>query len=151
MAFTHNRSIGRPYRHYSKCRCRYTKKWVSPERQQSVKYFGCWILSDPRAVLRRLSIIEVLAAFFGNLVHVDLAAPEIERQQSVYRVSTERRPSVNNHGRCILYKLRAVLRDLPINNVLAALMGKRDSNMVTAQFWQWASTEHQWFWVLHRV
>jgi len=40
------------------------------------------------AVVWLLSIIKVLAAFIGNMVTVDVATPENERQQSVNRAST---------------------------------------------------------------
>jgi len=50
---------------------------------------------DPRAVLRYLSIIEVLAAFIGNIVFVNTVTPQNERQQSVNTASTERQQSIN--------------------------------------------------------
>jgi len=68
---------------------------ASTERQLSVNESGCCIMYDPRAMLRHLPIIEVLAACIGNIVNVDVAAPENERQQSVNRASTERQQSVN--------------------------------------------------------
>jgi hypothetical protein len=40
-------------------------------------------------------VIEVLAAFIGNMVKVVVATPKNERQQSVNRASTERQQSVN--------------------------------------------------------
>jgi len=46
-------------------------------------------------VIRHLFIIGVLAAFIGNIVCVDTATPETERQQSVDRLSTEHQHSVN--------------------------------------------------------
>jgi uncharacterized membrane protein len=113
------------------------------ERQQSVNDFVCSILYHPGAALLHLSIIEVLAAFIGKIVHVNFASPDNERHQSVNRPSTERQPSinrasterqqsVNNLGWCILYVSRAVLWHLPIINVLAAFVRKRESDMVTA-------------------
>jgi len=79
--------------------CKATATWSQlhseNERQQSVNGFGCCILYNPRAVLRHLPIIEVLAAFIlGNIMNVDVNAPENERQQSVNRESTERQQSV---------------------------------------------------------
>ena len=74
-----------------------------------------------------------------------------ERQQSVNRASTERQQSVNHLGCCIVYDSRAVPWHLPIINVLAAFVGKREGNMVTAPVWKWASTERQRFCVLHLV
>jgi len=65
------------------------------ERQQSVNNFGCCILCHPRAVVRLLSIIEVLAAFKGNMVIVDVPSPDNERQQCVNRASTEHQQSIN--------------------------------------------------------
>ena len=82
------------------------------ERQQSVNDFVCCILYNSRAVLRHLSIIEVLAAFIGNIVFVDTVTPQNECQQSV-----------NNFVCCILYNPRAVLQHLPIFEVLAAFIG----------------------------
>ena len=71
--------------------------WSQPhsqnERQQSINDFGCCILYNPRAMLRLLPIFEVLAAFIGNIVNVDVASPENESQQSLNRVSTERQQS----------------------------------------------------------
>jgi len=140
--------------------------WSQPhceyERQQSVNDFRCCILYIPWAVLWHWCIIEVLAACIGNIVNVDLAAPENERQQRVNRVSTERQQivhwastecqqTVNNLGWCILYDPRAMLWDLPIVNISAAFMCKRESTMVTAPFWKWASTEGQRMGVLHLV
>jgi len=69
-----------------------------------------------------LPIIEVLAAFMGNIVNVDVASADNERQQSI-----------KNLGCCILFNPRAMLRHLPIINILASFMRKRDSNMVTAR------------------
>jgi len=73
--------------------------WSHPqsenERQQNVNNFGCCILYNPRAVIRHLSIIEVLAAFIGNIVCVNTATPQTERQQSVNRLSTEHQHSLN--------------------------------------------------------
>jgi len=138
--------------------------WSQPqsenERQQSVNDYVCCILYHPRAALRHLSIINILAAFIGNIVNVDVASTDNERQQSVNTASTERHPSinrasterqqsVNNLGCCILYDSKAVLRHLPIINVLAAFVGKREGDMITAPVWKWASTERQRYWVLH--
>ena len=73
--------------------------WSQPqsenERQQSVNAFVCCILYNPRAVLWQLPIIEVMAAFKGNIVCVDTATPHNERQQSVNRASTECQQSIN--------------------------------------------------------
>jgi hypothetical protein len=44
-----------------------------------------------------------------------------------------------------------VLWHLPIINVLAAFVRKRESDMVTATIWKWGSTERQRFCVLHHV
>ena len=94
-------------------------------------------------MLRHLPIIEVLAAFIGDIVCVDTATAQAEHQQSVNRASiehqqsintasTECQQSVNDFGCCILYNTRAVLWQLPIINILAAVMCKRDRDMVTA-------------------
>jgi len=76
-----------------------TAKWLLPqfenERQQSVNDFMGCILCNPNAVLRHLSIIEVLAAFTGNIVWVDTATPPNERQRSVDRASIEHQHRVN--------------------------------------------------------
>ena len=63
---------------------------ASTERQQSINYFGCWISYNLRAVLQLLSIIEVLAAFIGIMVNVDIASRDNEGQQCVNRSPTER-------------------------------------------------------------
>jgi len=130
------------------------------ERQQSVNDFVCYILYNPRAVLWHLSKIEVLAAFIGDIVFVDTVTPQNERQQSVNTASTERhqsinpvstecQQSVNAFGCCIMYIPRALLRNMSIINVLAAVLGKCYRDMVTAPVWKWASTERQRFCVLH--
>jgi len=121
------------------------------ERQQSVNDFVCCILYNPRAVLRHLSKIEVLAAFIGNIVFVDTVTPQNARQQSVNTASTERhqsinpvstecQQSVNAFGCCIMYIPRALLRHMSIINILAAVLCKCDHDMVTAPVWKWAST-----------
>jgi len=73
--------------------------WSQPqsenERQQSVNDFVCCILYNSMAVLQHLTIIEVLAAFTGNIVFVDTATRQNERQHSVNRASTERQQSIN--------------------------------------------------------
>jgi len=73
------------------------------------------------AVLRHVYIIEVLPTFIGNTVNVDVASFQNERQQSV-----------NNLGCCILYNPRTMLRHLPIINISAAFMRKRETDMVIA-------------------
>ena len=73
--------------------------WSQPqsenERQQSVNNFVCCILHNSMAVLRHLTIIEVLAAFIGNIVCVDTATRQNERQLSINRASTQHQHSVN--------------------------------------------------------
>jgi len=46
-------------------------------------------------MVRPVPVIEVLAAFIGNMVKVVVATPKNERQQSVNRASTERQQSIN--------------------------------------------------------
>jgi len=132
------------------------------QRQQSINDFVCCIFYNPRAVLQHLSIIEVLAAYIGNIVFVDTVTPQNERPQSVNTASTERhqsinpvstecQQSVNAYGCCIMYFPRALLRNMSIINVLAAVLCKCDHDMVTAPVWKWASTERQRFCVLHLV
>ena len=132
------------------------------ERQQSVNDFVCCILYNPRAVLQHWSIIEVLAAFRGNIVIVNTVTPRNERPPSVNTASTERQQSmdtestecqqsVNAFGCCIMYIPRALLRHLSIINVVAAVLCKCDRDMVTAPVWKWTSTERQRFRVLHLV
>jgi len=72
-----------------------------------------------------------------------------ERQHSIIAASTECQQSVNNFVRCILNNPSTLLQHIPRINVLAAVMSKRDRNMVTAPVWKWASTERQRFCVLH--
>jgi len=84
-----------------------------------------------------------LAAFIGKTVNVDVASPDNERQQTVNtastehqqrinRPSTEHQQSVNNLGCYIMYDSKAVLWHLSIINILAAFVGKREGDMVTA-------------------
>ena len=72
-------------------------------------------------------------------------------KMSVNRASTEHQQSVNNLGCCILYNPSAVLWHLSIINVMAAIMSKRDCDMVTSLVSNWASTDRQQFWELHLV
>jgi hypothetical protein len=115
-----------------------------------------------RDAVRYLPIIEVLAAFIGNILCVDTATPQNEHQQSVNTVSTEHQQSINTVSTecqqsvndfecCILCNSIALLRHILIIKVLAAVMRKRDRDMVPAPVWKWASTEHQQFCVLHLV
>jgi len=113
------------------------------ERQQSVNDFVCCILYNPTAVLQHLSIIEVLAAFIGNIVIVNTVTPRNECQPSVNKASTERQQSMNTEstecqqsvnafGCCIMYIPRAQLQHMSIINVLAAVLCKCDRDMATA-------------------
>jgi hypothetical protein len=140
--------------------------WSQPqsenERQQSVNDFVCCILYNSMAVVWHLTIIEALATFIGNIVYVDTATWQDERHQSVNRVSTVRQhsinkassqcqQSVNDFGRCILNHHSTLLLYIPRINVLAAVMSKRDHNIVTAAVGKWASIERQQFCVLRLV
>jgi len=73
--------------------------WSQPhsenERQLSVNDFVCCTLYNPTAVLWHLCIIEVLAAFIGNIVCVNTIAPQNERQLRVNTASTEHQQSIN--------------------------------------------------------
>jgi len=57
--------------------------------------FWCCILYNPRAVLWHLPTTEVVASFIGNVVWVDTATPQNDRQQSANKVSTECQQSTN--------------------------------------------------------
>jgi len=98
-ALTHNRSSGHHYKQYLECRCRCTWKWASPEHQQSidtastecqqsVNDSGCCILYNPKAVVRHLSMIEVLATWLWIMVRVDIATPNNKCHQSHNRELT---------------------------------------------------------------
>jgi hypothetical protein len=50
---------------------------------------------NPRDVLWHLPIIEVLAAFIGNIVCVDTATPQNEPQHRINTASTQRQQSIN--------------------------------------------------------
>jgi hypothetical protein len=58
--------------------------WLQPqsenERQQSVNDFLCCILYNPRAVLRHLLIIEVLADFTVSIVIVNATTPQLSME-----------------------------------------------------------------------
>jgi len=93
--------------------------WSQPqsenERQQSVNNFVCCILYHRRAALWYLSIFNVLAAFIGKIVNVDVASPDNERQQTVNTASTERQQSIKTASTivgvawCIIQEMRYVL------------------------------------------
>jgi len=65
------------------------------EYQWNVNKFVCYIMYNPRAVIWYLSIIEVLAAFIGNIVLVDIVTPQNECQQSVDTAPTECQQSID--------------------------------------------------------
>jgi len=74
--------------------------WSQPhsenERQQSVNDFVCCTMYNPRAALRHLSIIEVLAAFIGNMVCVDAATPQASMEPP----------------QCLVLSIRSLVSDL---------------------------------------
>jgi gas vesicle protein len=158
-AFTHNRSICSLYRQYCVSQFCYTTNWASTELQQSVNRAS----TECQQSVSRVSTERqqsVNRASTERQQSVNRASTElqqsvnrasIEYQKSINTASTECQQSVNDFGCCILYNPQAVLWQLPIMNVLAAVMRKRDGDMVTAPVWKWASTERQWFWVLHLV
>jgi len=132
------------------------------EHQQIIIDFLCCILYNPRAVLRHLSIIEVLAANIGNIMFVDTITPQNERQQSINTASTERQQSINTvstecqqsvnaFGCCIMYIARALLRNMSIIQVLAAILCKCDRDLVTAPICKSSSIERQPFCMLNLV
>ena len=86
---------------------------VSTECQQSVNTFGCCIMYNPRALLRHISIINVLAAILRKC----------DRDMVTTAVWNQRQPSVNNFVGCIWYNARAVLWHESIIQVLAAFIG----------------------------
>jgi hypothetical protein len=160
MAYTQYSTYWQPL--WAKVKVTWSQPQSENDHQQSLNDLVCCILCLPSSVLRHLFIIEVLLAFIGQIIDVDIALPDnecqqrvhrvsIERQQSVNRASIERQWSVNNLGCCILYGSRAVLRNLPRINVMAAFVGKRQIDIVTAPIWKWVSTERQRFCVFHHV
>jgi len=93
------------------------------------------------AMLRLLPIIEVLAAFIGNTIYVDVTSPENERQQSVNtastecqqrinRASTERQQSLGLHPEVS----KGYAMSFTHNRRISSLYVQSDSNMVTAPF-----------------
>jgi len=64
--------------------------WSQPqpenERQQSVNDFMCCMLYNPRAALRHLLIIEVLATIIGNMVCVNAATPQASMEPPQFLV-----------------------------------------------------------------
>jgi hypothetical protein len=98
----------------------------STEHQQSINDFGCCIVYNPRAVLLCLHGIKEFAAFRGNIVSVNIATTENEREQSIHRASTEHQQS------SVLYLLnpKAILRHIPIINVMPSVIRNRDRDMV---------------------
>jgi hypothetical protein len=97
-------------------------------------------------MVRPVPIIEVLAAFLGNMVKVVVATPTNERQQSVNRASTERQQSVNRAStecqqsvnrastesqRFLDVNWDAICSLLSISSVLAASLLKTHNDMIT--------------------
>jgi hypothetical protein len=137
-------------------------KWASTERQRFCVFHLVWSKGCATACTHNWSIRSLYRRYrvcrycyttiwASTERQQSINRASIERQQSINTASTECQQSVNDFGCCILYKQRAVLRQLPIIKVLAAVMCKRDHDMVTVPVWKWASTEHQWLWVLHLV
>jgi hypothetical protein len=104
---------------------------------------------NPRAKLRHLPIIKVLAACTGSAVNVVVITRNDERQQSVKTSSSEHQQSINtaspehqqsinNFGCCILYNPRVVLLGLPRIEVLATFTGNMVNVNVTT-----TENEHQ--------
>ena len=81
-----------------------------------------------------LLIIEVLAAFKGNMVIVVAATFQNQHQQSV-----------TDFGCCILYDPRASLRLLPIIYILAAFVGNMVNVVVTTPKNEWKQSINK-FW-----
>jgi len=76
--------------------------WSQPqsenERHQSVDDVVHCILSQLRAALWHLSIMEVLAAIIHKIINFDVASPDNEHQQSINRASTECQQRINTRG-----------------------------------------------------
>jgi len=62
---------------------------ASTQHQQSINDFHHSICDNPKATLLHLRRIEVLPAFMGNMLNVNMATPQHEHQHSVKRASTE--------------------------------------------------------------
>jgi hypothetical protein len=73
--------------------------WSHPksenQRHQTINNVECGILYNPRVLLRDLPRVEEVISFIWNIVCVDTATPQNERQQSVNSASTEHQHSVN--------------------------------------------------------
>jgi hypothetical protein len=80
---------------WAKEKATWSKPQSENDRQQSVNDFRCYTLCHPVAVVRLLSIIEVLAAFIGNIVCEYIATPDNQHQLSVNPASAQRPLSVN--------------------------------------------------------
>jgi len=69
--------------------------------------------------------------------------------QSLPHCENERQLSVNDFGSCKYGNCIVIWSLLGTTDILAACIGKRNSNMVTAPFRESASTECQQFLTLH--
>jgi hypothetical protein len=61
---------------------------ASTEYQHSINDLGQRIVYNLNGVLQCFPLTEVLTAVMGNIVHVDVATPKNDRQNSINRGST---------------------------------------------------------------
>jgi len=113
------------------------------ERQQSVNDFECRTVYIPWALLRHLCIIEVVAAYKGNIVCVDTVTPQNERQLSVNTASTEHQQSINRASTEHQQSINRASTEHQQSINRASTEHQHSVNRV--------STECQRFWVLHHV
>jgi len=139
----HQQSVNRASREHQQSVNR-----ASTERQQSVNRAS---IQHQQSVNRSSTEHQHSINRVSTDHHQSINTASTKCQQSVNRVSTECQQSVNDFGWCILYNSRALLWHIPIINILAAVMCKRDRDMVPAPVWNTASTECQRFCVVHRV
>ena len=124
---------------------------ASTEHQQSRVWHLVWSNGSTTAFTHNRSIGRLYRQYRECRCRCTWKWASTECQQSVNKASTEHQQSINNLECCILYNPRTILQHLPIINVSAAFMLKRETDMVSAALWEWASTEHPRFQVLHLV
>jgi len=104
---------------------------TSTERQQSINRAST-ILGVAFCIIQgRCYCVYPESKYWPHLRAIWSVSMSLHRIMIVNRSSTEHQQSINSLGCCIVYNPTTVLWHLPIINVLAAVIGKRDWRIVT--------------------
>jgi len=104
-----------------------------------------WILLGSALPKGRVSITQRCNNLFKSLLSELPLAADMERTMHYNRGQR----NVNDNWSCKYSNWKVLWLLLCITDILAAFMGRRDSDTVTAVFWQWASTDTRWLLAFH--